>query len=614
MESFNGLLTDMHSVPALLFIGFFQSKMLCPVLVEDVGAVISGCRFSSNNMIKQIIAIPSKTMIFDAMLSAAHSTPFVLELFNPTLLNGKSMLKNRAFCMTLLANAMAIACGTVHAADNAATTPANQDGGKPNIVVIFGDDVGYSNISAYNQGVMGYKTPNIDSIANDGAKFTSYYAEQSSTAGRSAFITGQMPFRTGLSKVGMPGAPQGIQKSDPTLANILKQLGYATGQFGKNHLGDRDEFLPTAHGFDEFLGNLYHLNAEEEPEHPDYPKDPEFRKEFGPRGVIKSTADGKIEDTGPLTSKRMETVDEEFLAANNDFMERQVKAGKPFFTWFNTTRMHFKTHLKPDSVGVTGLGTYADGMVEHDKMVGEVLKKIKDLGIENNTIVIYTTDNGPSLALWPDSGMTPYRGEKATGWEGGFRVPAMVKWPGHIKPGTTINDMFASYDWFPTLVAAAGDNNVKEELLKGYKTTAMTYKVHLDGYNQLHFLEGQGKDQRNEFFYWSDDGDLLAMRFGRWKAHFMIQEHTGMDVWQYPFTKLRVPKIFDLEVDPYERGDVGAGYSMWLHDHAFLLGGAQKYAKDMLSSFKDFPPRQEPGSFTVSDVRALLNKKNGPSE
>lgn len=517
------------------------------------------------------------------------------------------MKKIRAFHFSLLASALATACGMAHAAENTAqASPA--DAQKPNIVVIFGDDIGYSNISAYNQGVMGYKTPNIDSIASEGAKFTSYYSEQSSTAGRSAFITGQMPFRTGLSKVGMPGAPQGLQKEDPTIANILKQLGYATGQFGKNHLGDRDEYLPTAHGFDEFFGNLYHLNAEEEPENPDYPHDPAYKKQFGPRGVLKSTADGKVEDTGPLTTKRMETVDDEFLAANNDFMTRQVKAGKPFFTWLNTTRMHFKTHLKEGSIGATGLGTYADGMVEHDKMVGEVLQKIKDLGIEDNTIVIYTTDNGPSLALWPDSGMTPFRGEKNTGWEGGFRVPAMIRWPGHIKPGTVINDMFASYDWFPTLIAAAGDTGIKQELLKGYKTPSITYKVHLDGYNQLDFLSGHGADQRKEFFYWSDDGDLLAMRYGRWKAHFMIQEHTGMDVWRYPFLKLRAPQIYNLEIDPYEKGDIGSGYDMWAHDRLFLMGGAQKYAREMLATFKAFPPRQKPGSFTVSDASTMLEK------
>lgn len=516
------------------------------------------------------------------------------------------------FSESLLASMLSVACcsWSAHAAPQSPTpsTAPEQNSGKPNIVVIFGDDIGYWNISSYNQGTMGYKTPNIDSIAAEGAKFTSYYAEQSSTAGRSSFITGQMPFRTGMSKVGMPGAPQGLQKEDPTIASILKQLGYATGQFGKNHLGDRNEFLPTAHGFDEFFGNLYHLNAEEEPENPDYPKDPEYRKQFGPRGVIKATADGKVEDTGPLNVKRMGTVDEEFLAANNDFMERQVKAGKPFFTWFNTTRMHNKTHIKPQDQGVTGLGDYADGMVEHDKMIGEVLKKIKDLGIEDNTIVIYTTDNGPMIATWPDAGMTPFRGEKNTGWEGGFRVPAMIKWPGHIKPGTMINDIFGSNDWFPTLVAAAGVPDIKQQLLKGYKTSAMTYKVHLDGYNQLDFLQGKGPDQRNEFFYWSDDGDLLAMRYGRWKAHFMIQEHTGLDLWKYPFVKLRTPLIFDLEIDPLERGDSGMDYNHWFYDRLFLLGGAQKYAAEMLQSFKEFPPRQKPGSFTVSDVQKLIDE------
>ncbi|MRS15493.1 sulfatase-like hydrolase/transferase [Enterobacteriaceae bacterium RIT691] len=520
------------------------------------------------------------------------------------------MFKHVPFKRTVLASMLTLAAGAATSAHAAPTNAAvSKDPSKPNIVVIFGDDIGYWNLSTYNGGTMGYQTPNIDKLAAEGAKFTSYYAEQSSTAGRSAFITGQMPFRTGMSKVGMPGAPQGLQKEDPTIANVLKQLGYATGQFGKNHLGDRDEFLPTAHGFDEFMGNLYHLNAEEEPENPDYPKDPAFRKEFGPRGVIKSTADGKIEDTGPLTVKRMGTVDEETLAANNDFMERQVKAGKPFFTWFNTTRMHNKTHLKDGSIGVTGLGTYADGMVEHDAMVGEVLQKIKDLGIEDNTIVVYTTDNGPMTATWPDGGETPFRGEKNTGWEGGFRVPAMVRWPGHIKPGTVVNDMFASYDWFPTLVAAAGDANIKQELLKGYKTPSITYKVHLDGYNQLDFLQGKAKDQRNEFFYWSDDGDLMAVRFGRWKVHFMIQEHTGFDVWRYPLTPLRAPMLFDLGVDPLEKGDGGFGYTSWYYDHLFLItGSAKKYTTEMLQSFKAFPPRQKPGSFTVSNVAEMFDK------
>lgn len=508
---------------------------------------------------------------------------------------------------TLIATMLALACGSATAAQ-ATTTTIAQEQGKPNIVVIFGDDIGYWNLSTYNQGMMGYKTPNIDSIAADGAKFTSYYAEQSSTAGRASFITGQMPFRTGMTKVGMPGAPQGLQKEDPTLATILKQLGYATGQFGKNHLGDRDEFLPTAHGFDEFFGNLYHLNAEEEPENVDYPKDPRFRKLFGPRGVIKSSADGKIEDTGPLTVKRMTTVDEETLAANNDFMARQVKAKKPFFTWFNTTRMHNKTHIKAEHQGVTGLGDYADGMIEHDAIVGKVLKKIKDLGIEDNTIVVYTTDNGPMTATWPDGGFTPFRGEKNTGWEGGFRVPAMVKWPGHIQPGTVFNDIFASNDWFPTLSAAAGEPDIKDKLLKGYPTPAMTYKVHLDGYNQLAHLEGKAPSQRKEFFYWSDDGDLLAVRYDRWKAHFMVQEHTGFDVWQYPFTRLRVPLIFDLEVDPLEKGDGGFGYTAWFYDRIYLLGGAQKYVNYMLKSFQAFPPRQKPGSFTISDLQSLLEQ------
>ncbi|ERM62091.1 arylsulfatase, partial [Vibrio mimicus CAIM 1882] len=400
----------------------------------------------------------------------------------------------------LLLNACTLAMGAASATAYAAD--------KPNILVIFGDDVGYWNLSTYNQGMLAYTTPNIDSIATEGAKFTNFYAQQSSTAGRSAFITGQMPKRTGLSKVGMPGAPEGISEKDPTIATMLKQLGYATGQFGKNHLGDRDEHLPTNHGFDEFFGNLYHLNAEEEPENVDYPKDPEFRKKFGPRGVIHSYADGKIEDTGSLTRKRMETVDGEFLDAAESFIEKQVKADKPFFTWFNTTRMHNFTHVPEEYQGKTGAGFYADGVKQHDDQIGQLLKKIKDLGVDDNTIIIYTTDNGPMINLWPDAGMTPFRSEKNTGWEGGFRVPALIKWPGKIKPGTTLDGIVSLEDFFPTLVAAAGNDKVKDELLKGKKVDGKTYKVHLDGYNQLPYFTGKAEESpRKEFVYWSDDGD-----------------------------------------------------------------------------------------------------------
>ncbi|ELO1777157.1 arylsulfatase [Vibrio fluvialis] len=499
--------------------------------------------------------------------------------------------RNKKRSGRLLLNACTLAMGAASATAYAAD--------KPNILVIFGDDVGYWNLSTYNQGMLAYTTPNIDSIASEGAKFTNFYAQQSSTAGRSAFITGQMPKRTGLSKVGMPGAPEGISEKDPTIATMLKQLGYATGQFGKNHLGDRDEHLPTNHGFDEFFGNLYHLNAEEEPENVDYPKNPEFRKKFGPRGVIHSYADGKIEDTGPLNRKRMETVDGEFLDAAETFIEKQVKADKPFFTWFNTTRMHNFTHVPKEYDGKTGAGFYADGVKQHDDQIGQLLKKIKDLGVDDNTIIIYTTDNGPMINLWPDAGMTPFRSEKNTGWEGAFRVPAMIKWPGHIQPGTTLNGIVSLEDFFPTLLAAAGDDKVKDELLKGKKANGKSYKVHLDGYNQLPYFTGQTQESaRKEFVYWSDDGDLLAVRYNQFKMHFAIQEHeSGLDVWKYPFTKLRVPLIFDLSIDPFERGDTGMGYDRWMYERSYLLGPAIEKVNQIMSTFDDFPPRMEAGSF-----------------
>ncbi|EME3971111.1 arylsulfatase [Vibrio fluvialis] len=499
--------------------------------------------------------------------------------------------RNKKRSGKLLLNACTLAMGAASATAYAAD--------KPNILVIFGDDVGYWNLSTYNQGMLAYTTPNIDSIASEGAKFTNFYAQQSSTAGRSAFITGQMPKRTGLSKVGMPGAPEGISEKDPTIATMLKQLGYATGQFGKNHLGDRDEHLPTNHGFDEFFGNLYHLNAEEEPENVDYPKNPEFRKKFGPRGVIHSYADGKIEDTGPLNRKRMETVDGEFLDAAETFIEKQVKADKPFFTWFNTTRMHNFTHVPKEYDGKTGAGFYADGVKQHDDQIGQLLKKIKDLGVDDNTIIIYTTDNGPMINLWPDAGMTPFRSEKNTGWEGAFRVPAMIKWPDHIQPGTTLNGIVSLEDFFPTLLAAAGDDKVKDELLKGKKANGKSYKVHLDGYNQLPYFTGQTQESaRKEFVYWSDDGDLLAVRYNQFKMHFAIQEHeSGLDVWKYPFTKLRVPLIFDLSIDPFERGDTGMGYDRWMYERSYLLGPAIEKVNQIMSTFDDFPPRMEAGSF-----------------
>jgi arylsulfatase A-like enzyme len=478
----------------------------------------------------------------------------------------------------------------------------------PNILVIFGDDIGMWNLSTYHQGMMGYRTPNIDQLANEGAKFMSYYAQQSCTAGRSAFITGQLPFRTGLSKVGLPGADQGIRKEDPTLAELLKPLGYATGQFGKNHLGDKDEFLPTNHGFDEFFGNLYHLNAEEEPENEDYPKSPEFRKNFGPRGVIKSTAGGKIEDTGPLTKKRMETIDEEVLAAATDFIGRARQASKPFFVWFNTTRMHNFTHVKAENLGKTGLGFYADGMAEHDALIGKLLDTVNRSGLADNTIVIYTTDNGPMISLFPDSGTTPFRGEKNTNWDGGWRVPALIRWPGVVKPGAVFTDIVAGEDWLPTLMAAAGEPDIKGKLLKGHNAGNMTYKVHLDGYDQTEYLAGKGPSRRKEFFYFSDDGDLLALRYERIKVHFMIQEAKGIDVWRRPFTTLRGPVFFDLQIDPFERGDDGLGYNDWWYRRAYIAVPIQEIVGKTLISFKEFPPRQRPASFTIDQAMEQLMK------
>jgi arylsulfatase len=487
--------------------------------------------------------------------------------------------------------------------------------GKPNILVIMGDDIGWFNPSCYSSGLMGYKTPNIDRIAREGARFTDWYGQQSCTAGRAAFITGQSPIRTGLTKVGLPGADLGLRKEDPTIAEFLKPLGYATGQFGKNHLGDKDEFLPTNHGFDEFFGNLYHLNAEEEPENPDYPKSPEFKKRFGPRGVLKCTADGKIEDTGPLTKKRMETVDQEFLAAASDFIDRQTKAKKPFFCWFNSTRMHVNTHLKPESAGKTGLGVYPDGMVEHDAMVGQLLQKLDELGIADNTLVVYTTDNGAECMTWPDGGTTPFRGEKATNFEGGFRVPMCIRWPGVIKPGQVINDICAHEDLLPTFVAAAGDPDIVAKVMQGYSAGNKNFRVHLDGYNLVPFLKGEvSESPRKEFLYWSDDGDLMALRYQDWKITFLIQEHTGFEVWTKDFTKLRVPQLYNIRSDPFERGPESMEYEKWKFDHAFMLVPAQAMAGQWLASFKEFPPRQKPASFNLDEVMHKMSEPNAGSK
>jgi arylsulfatase A-like enzyme len=510
-------------------------------------------------------------------------------------------------------------------AQQAQPAQAAAPGAKPNILVIFGDDIGYWNTSAYNRGMMGYRTPNIDRIAREGAIFTDHYAQQSCTAGRAAFITGQSCFRTGLLKVGLPGAKEGLSDKDPTLAELLKPQGYATGQFGKNHLGDRNEFLPTVHGFDEFFGNLYHLNAEEEPENPDYPKDPAFRAKFGPRGVLKCVATqvddptedprfgrvGKqaIEDTGPLTRKRMETVDEEFLGAAKNFIDRQHQAGKPFLCWFNATRMHIYTHLKPESKGKTGLGIVADGMTEFDGMVGQLLTQIDTLGIADSTIVLFTTDNGAEVFSWPDGGTTPFNGEKNTSWEGGYRVPCMMRWPGVIKPGTEINEIVSHEDWVPTIVAAAGEPNVKAKLLTGYEAAGKTFKVHLDGYDQRDLLAGTGPSKRKEYFYWTDDGNLAALRYDRWKLLFLEQRAEGLDVWQDPLIVLRFPKLFDLRADPFEIAQRDAGdYAKWRVERAFALIPAQDYVAQHLQTYVAFPPRQAPGSFSLDHVLAKLQE------
>lgn len=505
--------------------------------------------------------------------------------------------------------------------------------GRPNILVIFGDDVGQSNISAYTFGLVGYRTPNIDRLAKEGMMFTDYYAEQSCTAGRSAFITGQSPFRTGLSKVGIPGAPVGLQPQDPTTAQVLKSMGYATGQFGKNHLGDKNEFLPTVHGFDEFFGNLYHLNAEEEPEQRTYPLEPAFRDAFLPRGVLRSKASDvddetvhprwgrvgrqTIEDTGALTKKRMETIDDETSAVAIDYIERQAGANQPFFCWFNSTRMHFRTHVREDRrspPGLTAKTEYADGMVEHDGHVGQILQKLDDLGITNNTLVIYTTDNGPHANSWPDAAITPFRSEKNTNWEGAFRVPCFIRWPGRIEAASVSNEIVSSLDWLPTLAAAAGDPDIKQKMLDGFSADGTTFKVHLDGYNQLPYLTGeQPEGARKEFFYFNDDGDLVCMRFSNWKVVFSEQRAEGtLRVWAEPFTPLRVPKLFDLRSDPYERADITSNtYYDWFLSQPYLIFGAQAATAKLVATFQQFPPRQRAASFSVDQALEVLRRPAG---
>lgn len=464
---------------------------------------------------------------------------------------------------------------------------------KPNIVVIWGDDIGVHNISAYNHGIMGYRTPNIDRLANQGMMFTDSYAQQSCTAGRASFILGQHPFRTGLLTIGMPGSDHGIPDWTPTIADLLKEQGYATGQFGKNHLGDRDKHLPTLHGFDEFFGNLYHLNAEEEPETYYYPKDPEFRKKFGPRGVLHCRADGNggqtIEDTGPLTRKRMETIDEEVHEHAMNFVDRSVQAEKPFFLWYNSTRMHVWTHLKKESEGKTGIGLYPDGMVEHDGFVGGVLKKLDDLGIADNTIVVYSTDNGAETASWPDGGTTPFHGEKGTTWEGGFRVPLLVRWPGVIKPGSVDNNIISQEDWMPTLLAAAGEPEIVEKLKQGYKANGKEFKVHADGYNFLPYFKGDAKEApRKEIFYFGAGGELNALRVQNWKIHFAVQNgNIATAVREVPGW----PLVINLRADPYEKAphEGVVGYLRWYGDNLWTFVPAQIYIKKFLSTIPDYP-------------------------
>ncbi|WP_170367150.1 arylsulfatase [Ruegeria arenilitoris] len=501
----------------------------------------------------------------------------------------------------------------------ALAAPAWAQDQKPNILVIWGDDIGQSNISAYTKGMMGYRTPNIDRVANEGMIFTDYYGEQSCTAGRSSYIMGQSVFRTGLSKVGLPGADLGMQVEDPTIAGLLKDHGYATGQFGKNHLGDKDEHLPTNHGFDEFFGNLYHLNAEEEPENEDYPGDtvlPDgrtFREAFGPRGVIKSKADGTIEDTGPLTKKRMETVDEETVAAAIDFIKRAHEQGQPFYVWWNGTRMHFRTHVKDEmrqqANDLTGrvMDEYSAGMIEHDMHVGQLLDLLDELGIADNTIVHYSTDNGPHYNTWPDAASTPFWGEKNTNWEGGWRVPSMVRWPGKIEPGSVTNEIVHHMDWLPTYLAAAGDPEIKDKLKAGYSSSGMgrDYKVHLDGYNILPLLTGETTESpRKEIFYFSDDGDMTALRFGDWKLIFLEQKAWAtLRAWMEPWTELRVPIIVNLRRDPYERGyRTSNTYYDWMIDRVYFLVPAQQYVANFLATFQEFPPRQKAASFSLDQV------------
>ncbi|MGO4503683.1 arylsulfatase [Dyella sp. 2YAF14] len=535
---------------------------------------------------------------------------------------------------TVVATALlAVAAVTIQPPAAKAQPPAQDqqqdqaNNGKPNILVIFGDDVGISNISAYSMGLVGYRTPNIDRIAREGMIFTDYYAENSCTAGRSTFITGENVLRTGMSKVGVPGAPVGLQDGNVTIAQVLKGMGYGTAQFGKNHLGDQDRFLPTKHGFDEFFGNLYHLNAEEEPERPYWPKDnPDFLKVYNPRGVLHTFADGKIEDSGPMTKKRMETIDDETTGAAISYIQKQARAGQPFFTWMNFTRMHVFTHVRPEFEGKAGLGAgdmYADGMWEMDQNVGKLLKALDDAGISKNTIVIFTTDNGPNFFTWPDAANTPFRSEKDSNWEGAFRVPAMIRWPGHIRANTVSNTLISGLDWFPTLVAAAGDGDITNKLLKGGSFGGKSFKVHLDGYNFLPYLTGQTNvGPRTEFFYFNDDAEVVAVRFDMksngarvptaWKVVFCEQKAPGgMQIWMEPFDCLRTPKLYNLRMDPYERADIGptTGYYQWVAENAYLLFEGNRRVFNMLATFKDYPPTQTPATFSIDQAEQALKRQ-----
>jgi len=511
------------------------------------------------------------------------------------------------------------------------SAPAGAQAKKPNILVIWGDDIGTWNVSQRNLGMMGYQTPNIDRIAREGVAFTDYYGQQSCTAGRAAFIGGNVPVRTGMTKVGLPGAKEGWQESDVTVATVMKSLGYATGQFGKNHQGDRNEHLPTNHGFDEFFGNLYHLNAEEEPEHRDYPKNPKFRERFGPRGVLKCVATDKetpgedprfgkwgkqkCEDTGPLTKKRMETVDEETLAAAKNFIKRQHDAGKPFYVWWNATRMHLYTHVKEEHTGLSGSSgnDYHDGMVEHDMHVGDLLKQLDDLGIADNTIVFYSTDNGPHYNAWPDAGTTPFRSEKNSNWEGAYRVPAYVRWPGHFPAGTVLNGIVAHEDWLPTFAAAAGGSDIKDKLKKGVELNGRTYRNYVDGYNMLDYLSGKTKESpRHEFWYVNDDGQVVAARYDDWKVVFLENRGQAFGVWREPFTELRVPLLFNLRRDPFEKAQHNSNtYNEWFMRRVFVLVPIQALAAQFLLTMKEYPPSQTPGSFNLTKVEEQLKSSMG---